>query len=137
MPVGNPEGLCSPPNPREMGLLGQQDGLRVLLSAMSPFQMLVSVGKIKSRAYWEGHTWNVASRYWFALVPEPLVKYLILFLDFLLVFGVGALDADNRRRFFLWIQHCSQAVPSIFLSRDSFKLLFLIKLLFTSNSLFV
>lgn len=135
--MGNPEGLCSAPDPWEVRLLGQQDGLRVLLSAVSPFHVLLSFErKWNPGEHWEGYTWNVVSSYWFALVPDPFVKAFVLFLDFLLVFGVGALDADNRRRLFLWIQHCSQAVPSIFLSRDSFKLLFLIKILFTSNSLF-
>lgn len=90
----------------------------LLLSAVSPFQMPVSSEITQnSGEYLEGYTWNVASSYWFALVPDPLVKSVVLFLDFLLVFGVGALDADNRRRLFLWVQHCGQAVPSIFLSR--------------------
>lgn len=72
----------------------------------------------------EEYTWNVVCSYWLALVPDPLVKFVVLFLDFLLVFGVRALDADNRTRLFLWEEHCSQAVPSIFLSRESFKLFF-------------
>lgn len=58
--------------------------------------------------------WNVVCSYWLALVPDPLVKCVVLLLDFLLVFGVGALDADNRTRLFLWKEHCSQAVPSFF-----------------------
>lgn len=138
----NPEGLCSPKNPWGGGVVltaGWSQGATV--NNVSPFQMLVFFTLFKTK--WntgdclEEYTWNVVSSYWFGLVPDPLVKSVALFLDFLLVFGVGAPDVDNWWRLFLWIQHCSQAAPSIFLSRESLKLLSLIKILFNSNSLFV
>lgn len=58
--------------------------------------------------------WNVVSSYWFCLVPDFLVKPVVLFLDLLLVFALHALDIDNRWRLCLRIQHCSKAAPSIF-----------------------
>lgn len=73
------------------------------------------------------YTWNIVSNYRFGLAPNFLVKSVVLFLDLLLVFGVRALDVDDRRRLCLRIQHCSEAAPSIFLSLENLRLLSLIK----------
>lgn len=71
--------------------------------------------KLNTVDYLEEYTWNIVSNYWFGLVPNFLVKSVVLFLDLLLVFGRHALDIDNRRRLCLPIQHCSKAAPGIFL----------------------
>lgn len=121
MPVGKAEGLCSARNPWSWDCSASRKAQGAAARAGAPLQMPVSFMPLEIKwntgEYW--NTWNVVCSYWFALVPDLLVKSVVLLLDFLLVFGVGARDADNRRRFFLWIQHCGQAVPSILLSRGS------------------
>lgn len=104
---------------RRAGIALPAGGPRVLLALLG----LLCVSFVALEIKWNTgecwNTWNVVCSYWFALVPDLLVKSVVLLLDFLLVLGVGACDGDNWRRFFLWIQHCSQAVPSIFLSRGN------------------
>lgn len=102
---------------RRAGIALPARGLRVLLALLGLLCVSFMPLEIKWNTDECWNTWNVVCSYWFALVPDLLVKSVVLLLDFLLVLGVGARDADNWRRFFLWIQHCSQAVPSIFLSR--------------------